>query len=240
MAEYQEQPDIASIKSSVVDEMDYALARNDSIKQSFKHQYRGIYKRWLAATTRQIKGCSEASIINILGTVACAHNTKNTLVSAVIMVRKFHDLPNDKIRKWRDTTLKSLMIESQIAANKVTAELLSTYNQLNMYVKKLYKERQWLPYIINFILTRYCCRNMDLNCFITQDKKMMKRCGEGDKINIFYIAPSYVSWIRRSYKTYDTYGEKKVAIRHLPFRQALLNFLDIRSGGWLFGAGDCA
>lgn len=236
--EYQEQPNIASIKSSVIDEMNYVLAQNDAIKDSSKHQYRGIYKRWLAVTDRQIKDCSEVSIIEILNKVACAHNTKNTLVSAIIMVRKFHNLPNDKIKYWRDTKLKQLMIESQIAANKVTAELLPTYNQLNMYVKKLYKERQWLDYIINFILTRYCCRNMDLNCFVTQDKTMMKRCGDNDKINIFYISPTYVSWIRRDYKTYETYGELKIPIRHLPFRQALLNFLDVRADGWLFGAGD--
>ena len=72
--EYQEQPNIASIKSSVIDEMNYVLAQNDAIKDSSKHQYRGIYKRWLAVTDRQIKDCSEVSIIEILNKVACAHN----------------------------------------------------------------------------------------------------------------------------------------------------------------------
>ena len=217
------------------DEMDYVLNQNDSIKETSKYQYRGSYKRWLKATNRQIKDCSEASIISILEKIDIAHNTKNTLVSAILMIRKFHDLPIEKIRKWRDTILSTLTEQSHVAADKITAELLPTYNELNNHVKKLYKEKQWLPYIINFILAKYCCRNMDLNCFITQDKTMMTRCGEEDKMNLMYISPTYVSWIRRDYKTYDTYKELKIAIRSVPFRNALLNFLDDKPDGFLFG-----
>ena len=216
-------------------EMDYVLNQNDSIKETSKYQYRGSYKRWLKATNRQIINCSEASIIDIVEKIDIAHNTKNTLVSAILMVRKFHDLPIEKIRKWRDTTLSTLMEQSHVAADKITAELLPTYNELNNYIKKLYKEKQYLDYIINFILAKYCVRNIDLNCFITQDKTIMTRCGESDKTNLMYVAPTYVSWVRRDYKTYDTYGEKKVSIRSVPFRNALLNFLDDRPDGWLFG-----
>ena len=217
------------------DEMDYVLNQNNTIKDNSKYQYRGSYKRWLKATDRQIKDCSEASIITILEKIDIAHNTKNTLVSAILMIRNFHDLPIEKIRKWRDTKLRLLMEQSHVAADKITAEMLPTYNQLNDHVKKLYKEKQYLDYIINFILAKYCCRNMDLNCFITQDKTMMARCGEEDKMNMFYISPTYVSWIRRDYKTYDTYKELKLAIRSTPFRNALLNFLDDRPDGFLFG-----
>ena len=217
------------------DEMDYVLNQNNTIKDTSKYQYRGSYKRWLKATDRQIKDCSEASIITILEKIDIAYNTKNTLVSAILMIRKFHDLPIEKIRKWRDTTLSTLMEQSHVAADKITAELLPTMNQLNSHVKKLYKDRNWLDYIINFILTKYCVRNIDLNCFITQDKTIMTRCGESDTTNLIYIAPTYVSWIRRSYKTYDTYGELKIAIRSLPFRNALLNLLEDRPDGFLFG-----
>ena len=239
MAEYQEKPNIASIKGvGEEDELDYVLARNDSIKESSKHQYRIIYKRWVKVTNRQIKDCSEESVINILEKIDVAHNTKNTMISAIIMVRKFYHLPNENIRKWRDTVLKKLMEQSHVAADKITAELLPTYNQLNNHVKKLYKDRNWLDYIINFILTRYCVRNMDLNCFVTQDKTMMQRAGSDDKINMFYISNTYVVYIRRDYKTYDTYGELKISIRSAPFRQALLNFLDDKPDAWLFGAGD--
>ena len=217
------------------DEMDYVLNQNNTIKDTSKYQYRGSYKRWLKATNRQIKDCSEASIISILEKIDIAHNTKNTLVSAILMIRNFHDLPIEKIRKWRDTTLRTLMEQSHVAADKITAEMLPTMNQLNNHVKKLYKDRNWLDYIINFILTKYCVRNIDLNCFITQDKTIMTRCGESDKTNIFYISPTYVSWIRRDYKTYETYGEKKIAIRSTAFRNALLNLLDDRPDGFLFG-----
>ena len=154
------------------------------------------------------------------------------------MVRKFHNLPIQKIQKWRDTKLRLLIDQSKVAADKITAEMLPTYNELNNYIKKLYKEKQWLPYIINFMLVKYCVRNIDLNCFITQDKTMMTRCGESDKYNMLYISPTYVVYIRRDYKTFDTYGEKRIAIRSTPFRNALLNFLDDKPDGWLFGAGD--
>ena len=221
-----------------MDEMNYVLAQNDAIKQSSKTQYRNVYKRWLEVSDRQIRNCSETSIINILGKIECASNTKNTVVSAILMVRKFYDLPIQKIQRWRDTKLRVLIDQSKVAADKITAEMLPTMNQLNNYIKKLYKEKQWLPYIINFMLVKYCVRNIDLNCFITQDKTMMTRCGESDKNNMLYISPSYVVYIRRDYKTFDTYGEKRIAIRSTPFRNALLNFLDDKPDGWLFGAGD--
>ena len=220
------------------DEMDYVLNQNESIKQSSKTQYRNVYKRWLEVSDRQIKNCSETSIISILGKIECASNTKNTVVSAILMIRKFYDLPIQKIQRWRDTKLRVLIDQSKVAADKITAEMLPTMNQLNNYVKKLYKEKQWLPYIINFMLVKYCVRNIDLNCFITEDKTMMQRAGNNDKNNMFYISPTYVVYIRRDYKTYDTYGEKRIAIRSVPFRNALLNFLDDRPDGWLFGAGD--
>jgi len=221
-----------------MDEMDYVLNQNISIKESSKTQYRNVYKRWLEVSDRQIKDCSEDSVINILGKIECASNTKNTVVSAILMIRKFYDLPIQKIQRWRDTKLRVLIDQSKVAADKITAEMLPTMNQLNNYVKKLYKEKQWLPYIINFMLVKYCVRNIDLNCFITEDKTMMQRAGNNDKNNLLYISPTYVVYIRRDYKTYDTYGEKRIAIRSVPFRNALLNFLDDRPDGWLFGAGD--
>jgi len=221
-----------------MDEMNYVLAQNDAIKQSSKTQYRNVYKRWLEVSDRQIRNCSETSIINILGKIECASNTKNTVVSAILMVRKFYDLPIQKIQRWRDTKLRVLIDQSKVAADKITAEMLPTMNQLNNHVKKLYKDRNWLDYIINFMLVKYCVRNIDLNCFITQDKTMMTRCGESDKYNMLYISPTYVVYIRRDYKTFDTYGEKRIAIRSTPFRNALLNFLDDKPDGWLFGAGD--
>ena len=219
-------------------EMDYVLNQNISIKETSKTQYRNVYKRWLEVSDRQIKDCSEDSVINILGKIECASNTKNTVVSAILMIRKFYDLPIQKIQRWRDTKLRLLIDQSKVAADKITAEMLPTYNELNNHVKKLYKEKQWLNYIINFMLVKYCVRNIDLNCFITQDKTMMQRTGNNDKNNLFYISPTYVVYIRRDYKTYDTYGEKRIAIRSVPFRNALLNFLDDKPDGWLFGAGD--
>ena len=219
-------------------EMDYVLNQNISIKETSKTQYRNVYKRWLEVSDRQIKDCSEDSVINILGKIECASNTKNTVVSAILMIRKFHNLPIQKIQRWRDTKLRLLIDQSKVAADKITAEMLPTYNELNNYIKKLYKEKQWLNYIINFMLVKYCVRNIDLNCFITQDKTMMQRTGNNDKNNLFYISPTYVVYIRRDYKTYDTYGEKRIAIRSVPFRNALLNFLDDKPDGWLFGAGD--
>lgn len=219
-------------------EMNYVLNQNISIKESSKTQYRNVYKRWLEVSDRQIKDCSEDSVINILGKIECASNTKNTVVSAILMIRKFYDLPIQKIQRWRDTKLRLLIDQSKVAADKITAEMLPTYNELNNHVKKLYKEKQWLNYIINFMLVKYCVRNIDLNCFITQDKTMMQRTGNNDKNNLFYISPTYVVYIRRDYKTYDTYGEKRIAIRSVPFRNALLNFLDDKPDGWLFGAGD--
>ena len=219
-------------------EMNYVLNQNISIKESSKTQYRNVYKRWLEVSDRQIKDCSEDSVINILGKIECASNTKNTVVSAILMIRKFHNLPIQKIQRWRDTKLRLLIDQSKVAADKITAEMLPTYNELNNYIKKLYKEKQWLNYIINFMLVKYCVRNIDLNCFITQDKTMMQRTGNNDKNNLFYISPTYVVYIRRDYKTYDTYGEKRIAIRSVPFRNALLNFLDDKPDGWLFGAGD--
>jgi hypothetical protein len=63
----------------------------------------------------------------------------------------------------------------------------------------------------------------------------MKKAGKEDNVNIMYIAPTYVVYIRRNYKTVETYGEIKLDIRSVPLRTALLGFLDGRADGFLFG-----
>jgi len=233
--EYQDAIDVASIKMHDSDELAYVINRNKTIKDTTKKQYRTAYKKWQSTTERQVIDCSEQSIIDILEKVACAPNTKNNVVSVIVLIRKHHGLPIEKVRNWRDVKLKKIIDVAHTAADKVINAYLPCYTELNDYVKKLYKEKNWRDYIINYILSRYCVRNRDLNVFITQDRSIMKRAGDEDNVNIMYIAPTYVVYIRRDYKTYDTYGELKIDIRSLPMRTALLGFLDGKADGFLFG-----
>ena len=78
----------------------------------------------------------------------------------------------------------------------------------------------------------FCVRNMDLNFFITQDPEFLKLVN--DDINIVYISNTYCKYIRRNYKTFDTYGEKIIDITNIPFRNSLLNILGEKESGWLF------
>ena len=233
--EYQESPDVANIKQHDANELEYVMNRTDSIKSTTKNQYRTAYKKWQSTSDRQVIDTSEINIIEVLEKVASAPGTKNNIVSVIILIRKHHHLPNEKIRHWRDFKLKKVIEVAHTAADKVINEYLPTYTELNNHVKQLYKDKNWRDYIINFVLSRYCVRNLDLNVFITQDKTLMKKAGKEDNVNIMYIAPTYVVYIRRNYKTVETYGEIKLDIRSAPLRTALLGFLDGRADGFLFG-----
>jgi len=212
------------------DELQNVINQNNTIKDSTKKQYKNAYARWTDTTDRQVTDSSEAYIIQVLERIACSPNSKNTTVSAIVMIRNFHELSVDKIRRWRDTKLKKRIDVAHTAKDKSDNELLPTYTELMDHVKKLYKDKNYKDYIINFILSKYCVRNRDLNCFITQDKSMLLQTDT----NIIYLAPSYAIYQRNDYKTHPTYGEIKINIRSMPFRNACLNFLDDNPDGYLF------
>ena len=212
------------------DELQNVINQNNTIKDSTKKQYKNAYARWTDTTDRLVVDSSEAYIIQVLERIACSPNSKNTTVSAIVMIRNFHELSVDKIRRWRDTKLKKRIDVAHTAKDKSDNELLPTYTELMDHVKKLYKDKNYKDYIINFILSKYCVRNRDLNCFITQDKSMLLQTDT----NIIYLAPSYAIYQRNDYKTHDTYGQIKINIRSMPFRNACLNFLDNNPDGYLF------
>ena len=84
--EYQDAVDVASIKMHDSDELAYVINRNKTIKDTTKKQYRTAYKKWQSTTERQVIDCSEQSIIDILEKVACAPNTKNNVVSVIVLI----------------------------------------------------------------------------------------------------------------------------------------------------------
>jgi len=211
-------------------ELQYVINQNTTIKDSTKKQYINAYARWTDTTDRQVIDSSEAYIISVLDKMACSPNSKSVVISAIVMIRNFHELSVDKIRNWRDTKLKKRIDIAHTAKDKRDNELLPSYTELMNHVKKLYKDKNYKDYIINFILSKYCVRNRDLNVFITQDKSMLLQTDT----NIIYLAPSYAIYQRNDYKTHDTYGQIKINIRSMPFRNACLNFLDNNPDGYLF------
>jgi len=223
--------DELTLSNTDEDEFDYAINRINSISASTKKQYRTSYNTWKKHSHRSI-GTSEKHIIEVVDGMNIVVGSKMNLLSSYICVRKFYDLPVSKIQRWRDTTLKQSVDSYRKIKNSVLIETLPTHLQLNTYVKKLYKDNQYLDYVINYLMMTFCVRNMDLNFFITQDPEFLKLVN--DDINIVYISNTYCKYIRRNYKTFDTYGEKIIDITNIPFRNSLLNILGEKESGWLF------
>lgn len=221
-----------TLSSTDEDECDYALNRINTISASTKKQYRTSYNTWKKHTLQKLTRSSEKHIIEIVDGMNVVVGSKMNLLSSYIRVRKFYDLPVSKIQKWRDSTLKQSVDNYRKVKNSVLVETLPTHKSLIAYIKQLYADKQYLDYVLNYLMATFCVRNMDLNFFITQDQEFLKVVG--DDVNILYVSNTYCKYVRRNYKTFDTYGEKTIDITNIPFRNSILMLLGDKHSSWLF------
>ncbi len=151
-------------------------------------------------------------------------NQKLLCLNLIIVLYKVKQLNVDDFLNYRteltkkNTTYKCNKLQEKkkeltgIDYKRMKQELKDVYdlianNGFNIF-DKIDKTR-CIKYIINFLFFHFCCRNADVNVKILKEDD-----GEGNRL---IINKENIMFIRRDYKTFKTYGEKKNKIKNEKF-----------------------
>ncbi len=188
-----------------------------------KKAYNTSYNRLMVLTeNRPIHTFRQAKMIALLSSADMPPMSKNSLLNAVILIRKANSTPIKQLNDWRD---KKLMPQAEAYKDaKNQAMELPTVNELSEFVRYQLQIKDNIGYIINYLLFNYGVRNLDLNILITRDKSVSYKSNQA-KMNYLYITKKYCRYQRSDFKTYDTYGQKVLKITSMPFLRAVNELL---------------
>lgn len=207
-------------------ELEKALSTLDAAGKKSKSIYKSLYKRLMRLSgDKKLLDMSETKIIKLFDDESIPPKSQESLANVAFIVRKKNDASYSKITKFRDTTIKKRIFAYKMEKNKVLKDTLPEKKVLDSYLKSLSTDKDYVGYIINFLLLNYGVRNKDLNCIITGDSDVMLKAHDA-KLNYLYVTHKYVVYIRNDYKTFETYGKKAIKIERRAFQTACKALLD--------------
>ena len=208
------------------DELAKTLTNLDGSSKTSKGVYRSLYKRLMRLSgDKKLLDMSETNIIKLFDTDSIPPKSQEALANIAAMIRNNNDASHFKINKFKDTTIRKRINAYKMEKNKALKDTLPDKKELDNYLKSLFVEKDYVGYIINFLLLNYGVRNKDLNCIITGDSDVILK-GHDTKHNYLYVTFRYVFYVRNDYKTYETYGRKVLKIERRPFQTACKALLD--------------
>lgn len=186
----------------------YLLSVSSVTKKYFSENTKKSYLRFYDKLTEYLeKEICESSQIKIIqaSEEEKNNNSKQGILNIGIIMRNLERLDVKDLEKQRDKNKESIIGD----VKKSNAELnLPSYEDIEDYINYLYENDKWTDYIINYLLFYYQVRNLDVNFkIITKLKDAIDK-----DTNYMWISAKKVVWIRRVYKTSDTYGQKKNTI----------------------------
>lgn len=166
------------------------------------------------------------AIIKAIKNSEFSKNTQKGLFNMLVMI--FQKNPNFKsqqvkVESEREKMNSKIEIERK-DKNKELLEILPAQKTIDKDLNDLYNQKEYLKYIINYLVITYNLRNKDLCLKIVSSMKQTK----DTEFNYLVITEKYVSFIRNVYKTASTYGKKDNRVQSKKFRDALLKFLDLK------------
>ena len=166
------------------------------------------------------------AIIKAIKNSEFSKNTQKGLFNMLVMI--FQKNPNFKsqqvkVESEREKMNNKIEIERK-DKNKELLETLPAQKTIDKDLNDLYNQKEYLKYIINYLVITYNLRNKDLCLKIVSSMKQTK----DTEFNYLVITEKYVSFIRNVYKTASTYGKKDNRVQSKKFRDALLKFLELK------------
>tara|TARA_E500000305_G_scaffold111886_2_gene128769 strand:- start:2551 stop:3417 length:867 start_codon:yes stop_codon:yes gene_type:complete len=204
-------------------EIEQAININKSIGDATKRSYNSNYKRLMKLTDNEpVLNMSQERLIKTIHNPSdnIPPHSVNALLSIILYIRKSKELSNDKLIKFRDTTLFQEKLAHKEMKNKKLEDELPSFENIEDYTKTLYKKEQYVPYIVNFLMLRFGVRNKDINLVITNNQEITF-VGDKSKVNYLYVTKKYITYVRNDYKTHSTYGKQKHKIEKSQFTRAV-------------------
>jgi len=153
---------------------------------------------------------SQKYLINKLRELDCKEDNKLSYLNLFIMIKKYANLDNEELIKYRAELFKEKKANTEIKLQQ-QKEILPSYNEVKDYIQNLYKDKDYVNYLVNELIFTYCLRNQDINLKIINLTDYKQEKNNTD--NYLVVKKNEVDLIINSYKTSSVYGKKQIRIR---------------------------
>ncbi len=201
-------------------EIEQYIESKSTLASATKATYLSNYKKLQDILEKEnVQKIPQREIINKIHETIQNPNSKLMLINIAINIKGFKDEETKMLINNRE--LIKIEINQQKNIKKLEKkDTLPTYNDLNLYLKKLFLDKEWRAYIINYLLINYNVRNKDLDVAIVEN---LKQTNDDDN---FLVVNTRNRYIRNRYKTYSKYGSKVILFQNKSFQTAVEQFLE--------------
>ena len=208
-------------------EQEEFLKSKSEVSLQTQKNYRLQYIKWRQALNKDLQNSTQEEILSVVKGFTNNPTSEWTYLNLPIMVLRQFNKPIDLLEDRR-TELKKERVCHTETYKKEKAKQLPSKKIITDYVKKLFEDKLYFKFIINYLLITYGVRNKDIDIFITDATNK----GLTDR-NLMIVRKTEAEWIINDYKTKGKHGIKKIVIKSKPFLEAIRT---IPLNNWLFTA----
>lgn len=194
------------------------LEEENRLSYATKKSYRTSYRKLRGLLGKNIADTAQDTTSKAIMASTDNINSAQALINIAIIVReKIKKMPIDELVEQR-TTNKGEVTEHLKQANLFTE--LPSLEELDHFIETLWKKGMYRDYICNYLIRYYYVRNMDLLFDICETKRETL---EDTTKNYLWLdrKSQRVNYIRNTYKTAKTYGQKVTVITNERFLRAV-------------------
>ena len=182
--------------------------------------YKNAHSRLTDYLEKPISKSTPADIIKAVKELATNPNTRSSLLNVAIVFYNIYQMNNAKLLKYKTDVMKEIAEhrEKSLAAKE---KVLPNMEFIKNHLKGLYVQERWSDFIIMWLMVEFNTRNADVDVEIVDTIHKTKR----DKLrNYLVVRREDFVYIRRNYKTYKTYKEKRYVFKNQLIKRAVRYF----------------
>lgn len=202
------------------------LKANNKLKPRTITQYKNSYDKF-DDMSKNILTASQGSIIDYIEQYPGSDNTKLALLNVASNMRKHYTKQVNKIL----TKKEEYKDNYQVAKEKDHKEKLNSLpspKEVIAHENKLYRDGEYLGFIITHLMRVLSLRNMDLDMKIIPPTRSLRKVKEEDRTNYMVPRKNNTMIVRNNYKTQGKYGVKKNAVASRKLQRAIKALIDER------------
>jgi|MDTB01.3.fsa_nt_gb hypothetical protein len=199
-------------------ELEQFINFNKDKSPKTKGTYERMYRKLSIILNGDVGDLSEDKIIELVNNEVDNINTIQSLLNIAVLIKKMKNMKFEKIQAERKKNINKVELHTKNQNDK-KKQIYPSLQELKDYTEYLFNNSKWTDYIINYLLLNNYVRNKDLDFIIT----LRKKDTTNKEKNYIWLDNRYKKalYIRRDYKTADTYGEKQSVIKDDKFITAL-------------------
>tara|TARA_R100000541_G_C1891430_1_gene83566 strand:- start:416 stop:1300 length:885 start_codon:yes stop_codon:yes gene_type:complete len=182
--------------------------------------YKNAHRRLTDYLGVAIKDASQKDIIDAINEIANNPNTKSSLLNCGIVFYNLAEQDNKTLLSFKTGLAKDILTHREARAVILKASLPSK-EELDTRLKNLYTTERWADFIILWLMINYNTRNSDVAVEIVSSIHATKK---NKKANYLVRRKEDFVYIRNSYKTVRTYGQKKHYFKSIIMDRAVRYF----------------